>query len=159
MCEITFLLLISLGSIYLLDLQKELRRVGGNFLPSQQPKSFEHNVPVESIANTRIFVRVSKQREGTGRLKESSGHGKRVNVGNWFSIPGSMSYKLLPSGMVPPGLSIHLWLSLTHWTPVLERGSIFFALCSFLVQCLLWSGVKEFSPWLLVLKMVQGWGG
>lgn len=73
-------------------------------------------------------------------------------LNSWLYVLQTLSLKL----MVPPRLRIHLRLSLTHRTPVLERGGIFYALCSLLVQCLLWSGVKDFFPWLLVLQMVQG---
>lgn len=115
MYELIFLLLfVCLLSIDLLDQPEKLRRVGGKFPPPQQPKRFGHSVPVESIANTGISVRVSKQREVTGHRKKAAVHKKTVSVGNWFSTPGSMSLKRLSSVIVSLRFSTYLSLSLTH---------------------------------------------
>lgn len=124
--------------------------------PSPTTWKFEHSVPVELIANIGISVRMSNQREETGHVNESSqeeGLRGELILSSWFYVPqaSSLSYG-------PPRFSTHLWLSLNHWTPVLERGGISSALCSSPAQCLLWSGVKDFFPWLLVLqKALSPW--
>lgn len=79
-------------------------------------------------------------------------------LNSWFPQTSSLNY-----GCSHPWFSIHLWLSIIHWTPVLGRGGIFLALCSSAAQCLLWSGAKDFFPWLLVLQKAlcpwsRGWG-
>lgn len=84
------------------------------------------------------------------------------------SVWGTNSQLLVPTnilnyGCLHPQFSTHLWLSLIHWTPVLGGRGIFLALCSSAAQCLLWSGAKDFFPWLLVLQKALcpwrgGWG-
>lgn len=53
------------------------------------PKSFEHNLPGESISNTGISVRMNKRREETGQMKRICSSKKTAQVGelmlgSWF---------------------------------------------------------------------------